>query len=899
MSTAHVLPLADSQATLDRVGGKGASLARLVRAGLPVPDGFHVTTAAYRQFVDENDLQARIAQALERVDVTRPATLEVAFQDIKGHFAQATISPAIADAVVQAYAGLTGQDSVILSVVERPAVAVRSSATVEDLPEASFAGQQETYLNVRGASGVLEAVKKCWASLWTARAIGYRARQGIDQDAVSLAVVVQLLVPAEAAGIMFTANPMNGQRDQIAINASWGLGEAIVGGAVTPDTWIIDKAGQVVERQIADKQTMTVRTPAGTEEQPVPEALRRAPVLSDEQAAELARLGVQIEHDYGMPVDIEWAMTLPSPPGRSLSRVLSERAGGEGSFSILQARPITALPEEALLPEPELEPPTEWARPDPKALCYRASIVELLPDPLTPLFATLGGRAINAGTLQLFTELIGPGVMPDEMFVAINGYAYYQMRMTLKFLWRVLIGIGPILPVFFRGEARWRDEARPRYLAVIERWQSRPLREVAAAELLDGVYQIAAEAVNVYNVFQSGVIGLAMGAEMLFTPFYEKLVRRRDDPPALTLMLGGDSVPILAEKSLYDVAQWCRERPQLVDYVASTPSEQLADHLEGDQPPPDVDAGEWREWRRRFQAHLAQYGHAIYDLDFSNPVPADDPGPLLGTLKLYLNDQIANPVGRQQKQIARREEAAQAITGRLKGLRLKWFQKLLGWAQRYVPMREDTLADIGLGYPLLRRMLRELGGRLVRAGMLEQTDDVYWLVEAAAVEAAAALDRGETLKPMSQTIRQRQAVWRAAKRVTPPVTLPERSGLMGLMERFGPTRMTQEEGDTIKGVGASPGRVTVPACVLHGPEDFEQMQPGAALVAAITTPAWTPLFAMAAAVVTDVGGPLSHGSIVAREYGIPAVLGTGVATKRIQNGKVITVDGNAGTVTLS
>jgi len=394
------------------------------------------------------------------------------------------------------------------------------------------------------------------------------------------------------------------------------------------------------------------------------------------------------------------------------------------------------------------------------------------------------------------------------------------------------------------------------------------------------------------------VVGLAMGAEMLFTPFYEKLIRRGDDPPALTFLLGGNSVPILAEKSLYDVAQWCRNCPGLVEYVTSTPSDQLAAHLQSDQPPPGVEAGDWREWRRRFQTHLGQYGHVIYDLDFAKPVPADDPTPLLETCKVYLNDQGADPYRRQQEQIARRQEAAQAITGRLKGLRLRWFRKLLGWVQTYVPMREDTLADIGLGYPLLRRMLRQLGDRLVRAGMLEQADDLYWLYEAEAMEAAAALERGETWGPMSESIRHRQAAWRAAKRVTPPAGLPERSGMTAWLEKLGPTRSTQEEGKPIKGVGASPGSVTVQACVLHGPEDFDRMRPGAALVAAITTPAWTPLFVMAAAVVTDVGGPLSHGSIVAREYGIPAVLGTGVATKRIRNGQVITVDGDAGTVTL-
>jgi len=192
-----------------------------------------VTTAAYRRFVDENNLQPRILAALETANPAQPETLQAASRTIRALFDQAQIPPDVAGAVAQAYAALPGKT---------PAVAVRSSATAEDLPDLSFAGQQETYLNVRGAEAVLDAVKRCWASLWTARAIGYRLQHGIDQSAVSLAVVVQLLVPAETAGILFTANPVNGRRDQVVISASWGLGEAIVGGLVTPDTIIVDKA---------------------------------------------------------------------------------------------------------------------------------------------------------------------------------------------------------------------------------------------------------------------------------------------------------------------------------------------------------------------------------------------------------------------------------------------------------------------------------------------------------------------------------------------------------------------------------------------------------------------------------------------------------------------------------
>ncbi len=420
MTTRYILPLDDTQATLATVGGKGASLARLVSAGLPVPDGFHVTTEAYQQFVDENDLQPRILAALESADPAQPATLEATSRAIRELFAQAQIPADIAGAVAQAYAGLHGAD---------PHVAVRSSATAEDLPEASFAGQQDTYLNVKGADGVLEAVKRCWASLWTARAIGYRVRQNIDQETVRLAVVVQLLVPAEAAGILFTANPITGARDQAVISAAWGLGEAVVGGLVTPDSLTVSKAtGEVLARETADKQVMTTRVNGGTEEHPAPEELRNAPVLSDEQAAELTRLGVQIEQLYERPMDIEWTLTLPSPP-----TPLPEGEGRKGAFDIVQARPITALPPEGALPAPEAEPPTEWPMPDPKGQYVRASIAELMPEPLTPLFGTLGRAAINAGTQRLMARLGGmEEVGLAEMVVAINDYAYYTTSFTPK-----------------------------------------------------------------------------------------------------------------------------------------------------------------------------------------------------------------------------------------------------------------------------------------------------------------------------------------------------------------------------------------------------------------------------------------------------------------------------------
>ena len=224
--------LDDQRATLDSVGGKGASLARLANAGLPVPGGFHITTAAYRRFVAADNLQPAILEAAAAVSLPEPRALEAGSRTIADLFARAPMPTEIAQAIARAYAALPG---------DAPAVAVHSSSTAEDLPELSSAGQQETYLNVRGTDAVQAAVKRCWASLWTGRAIGYRAQHRIDQASVSLAVVVQLLVPADAAGVLFTANPISGARDQALITATWGLGEALVSSAVTPDTLVVDR----------------------------------------------------------------------------------------------------------------------------------------------------------------------------------------------------------------------------------------------------------------------------------------------------------------------------------------------------------------------------------------------------------------------------------------------------------------------------------------------------------------------------------------------------------------------------------------------------------------------------------------------------------------------------------
>ncbi|HEU4666283.1 MAG TPA: PEP/pyruvate-binding domain-containing protein [Arthrobacter sp.] len=861
-------------------GGKAVGLGGLMQAGLPVPPGFVLTTAAYSEFVTQNNLGAAVQDVAALPPQASLQDYEEASQRIRDLFRSGTMTAGIRAGLGTVYERLGGADT---------AVSVRSSATAEDLESASFAGQQESYLNIRGADALTEAVINCWASLWTARAMAYRAHEGVPPQEVRLAVVIQQMVDAEAAGVMFTANPANGRRDQAVISAAWGLGEAVLSGTVTTDDIVVDAGtGAVVSRQTADKDVMTVTAEAGTREEPVAAARRRAPVLDDQAAAELARYGQRITDHFGAPQDIEWA-----------------RAGGK--FFLLQSRPITALPQ------PAAETPESWPLPYPKGLYFRASIVEQLPDPLSPLFADMIDGSVSRSLRALMAEATGKDVLRegDVRLPTINGYAYYYYRTSG--MWRLTGRLFTALGALARGKghmgiAGWRDYSHPRYERVVKDWSGKPPAELSGEELLAGA-QALLDAGTVYYTAVQSIIPLATMSELSFRAFYGKALRRGGDPPAQTFLLGFDSEPIRAEKSLYDLAGWARSDPALAAALLERPTAELADCQRTGSAPGGVDDVLWQEWRFTFREHLDWFGHAVYNLDFASPVPADDPSAQLETVKFYLRGQGTDPHERQRLLTERREELTQQMAGRLGPRRRAVFHRLLGWAQETAPIREDALADVGLGWPLLRRMLLELGRRLVHSGVIAAPDDVFWLrfqELRSAVEfglAACGARGGVAIAGADRPVRaaaveERRMLWRGQAKAAAPQMLPERGWMDKAFGSMMPAGSQHQPGDVIKGAGASSGRVTAPARMLMGPQDFSLMQPGEVLVARITTPAWTPLFAMASGVVTDVGGPLSHSSIVAREYGIPAVLGTGVATQRLSSGQQITVDGDAGTVTV-
>lgn len=842
-------------------GGKGANLGELTRAGFAVPDGFVVTTAAYDDFVASNSLDDTIAGVV--AGVIGSGSAEPAGTGVAELFASAPVPAAIADSIREAYARLG----------EEVPVAVRSSATAEDLAEASFAGQQDTYLNVVGAEALLAAVRDCWASLWTDRAIWYRASRAVDPQGLSLAVVVQRLVLADAAGVMFTANPANGRTEETVITAAWGLGEAVVSGSVDTDTIVVNTDdATVLSHDVADK---AIRVDAAytfeerTRTSPNPDHLRHAAVLDDAQALRLAGVGSAITAHFRAPQDIEWVLA-------------------DGAFSIVQSRSITALGERIG------NVPEDWPVPVARSLYFRASITEQLPNPLTPLFAGLMETAVPTGLKRMLSEL-SPGTdYGDVGFPTINGYAFY--RYSYRVFGRMMGLTGSVFKILGRSGGGWVEDRWRRRLAEyaeeVRAEEALVEAGVAARSLLEAVGRLV-DAMAYYYTSVQTIIPVAAIAELTWMGVYGKLLRHEGDPAAVVFVLGFDSEPIRAEKSLYDVSRWVLEHPGLATALRDPAQDAL-----GAEALPGVEDGAWAEWLRRLGEHLAEHGHTLYNLDFVNAVPADDPTPVLRALRFDLTDDAPDPYVRQRQASAARENAAAGLLTRLGGWRAERARGLLTWAQHTGPLREDALAAMGLYVPPARRLLGEFGARLVEAGALDEPLDVCWLTLEEARQAAASLDGdGHLPTDLRDRVAGRQEVARGQSLASPPQYLPKTAAMDSMGWMF--PGQDGQSGDVLVGNVGSGGVVTAKARVLHGPEDFAAFQPGEVLVAVITTPAYTPLFAMAAGVVTDIGGVLSHGSIVAREYGIPAVLGTGSATRVIHTGDEITVDGGAGKVHLA
>lgn len=859
-----ILPLTADVAPLSLVGGKARALMQLSRAGLPVPSGFCIATVAYQAVLEDAGLRALLeAHGTEEARATELYTRIV----------EAAVPEPIETAIRSAYAALgSGEHGRGIP------VAVRSSATAEDLPELSFAGQQDSFLNVIGADAVLAAVRRCWASLYAETAIGYRLHMGVA-EIPSMAVVVQRLVDAQTAGVLFTADPTSGDRGKLIVNGSWGLGESVVSGTVAADAWVLDRASRrPVQHVPGTKAERVVPLPGGgTESEPAPESQRQAPCLTDGELVRLAGLGLDAESLLCGPQDVEWALA-------------------DGRFWLLQSRPITGLPP------PPAE--TRWEPPAGVGRLMRRQVVENMPSPLSPLFESLYlTDVLDRGLDELFAEMNLPMRIGDfihtPMFVTVNGYGYnrydlkpgwHWLAMLPKILWFYVTGLPRLVRTI---EERWALVVTE-YAAVIDRWRAVPVATASDGELYRGVRELAVADARYWG-YITMMVGAAKITEMGLAGFLKSRFVRAVEPSAAYLR-GYPSRTRTAQEELEALAREVASDRQLHALVAGSTPETLLTTL--------ARIPEGRRIAERLSAHLVTYGDQVFDLDFVEPTLAERPEIVLAGFAAL----VANPPlpGRREEMAVAREVLVEETAASLGPIRRRLFRMLLRWAQRFAPYREEALFYMGAGWTVLRRLALALGERLVAAGALAAADDLFFLSGQEIEAACAAGAVGDHPVDLSARAAERRALREARKRLHPPARVPEdlrfRIGpfdITRFFETFETQRRNRNDSDTLAGFAVSPGRVTAPASVVKSREDFAAMRPNSVLVCPTTTPAWTPLFAQAVGLVTDIGSVLAHGSIVAREYGIPAVLGTGNATERIRDGAVITVDGDAGEVLLA
>jgi pyruvate,water dikinase len=930
-----IIPFQSETANLTAAGGKGANLGRLARAGFPVPEGFVISTRAYLEFVRAYELEdqiqrllagARIEGAVERMGVAQPTggesdttALETLSEQIRALFSQAEMPAEMWAHIAAAYRELG-----------EPPVAVRSSATAEDLPEMSFAGQQDTFLNVRGETALKQAVMACWSSLWTARAIGYRTRNGVAHTGVghtdvALAVVVQRMVASEASGVLFTANPLSGLRTETVIDATLGLGEALVSGQVEPDHYVVDPAAGVIKMKTLGAKALSIRPEVQGGTQTVPEDARDRQALPDEQIVELARLGARVAELYGTPQDIEWAWA-------------------DGRLHLLQARPI-----------PSLFPVPGGSR-DRLRVYFSFGAVQGMLDPMTPL-----GRDVLKGIFAMGADLFGYRYTPETQPVLKDAgerlWIDITPILTNSFGRQVLpVSTGVIEPTIGQALKQiWEDPqlqpgragvslaARRRlagfflplagnvFLNLLSPDRRRQVilsnGEKVLAEILAGIEatNAAEQQADIWSRlrFRATVLdevaakrlpgtlvlfvsGVASGmASLNLVNQLAKEALKKDGEAELSGWLD----PVLeATRGLpynptteMDLSLWAAARTIQTDppsrevFARSTPDELVRRYRDGELP---------KVAQTALANFLARYGaRGLAEIDAGRERWREDPRHVFEVLNSYL--QIEDPERAPDVVFRRSAERAEAAIADLRAaIRRKpggWFKAhLLGFAARrmraLMGLREAPKFFAIRIMAILRDELLKSGQELAAEGILEQADDLVYLTLSEIEALANARGQGQDWQAQ---IAARRAAYRREllRRQIPRLLLSDgRAFYEGMAAEPGAKKGGIElTGSVLTGSPVSPGSVEGRVRVVLDPRQAGLL-PGEILVCPGTDPSWTPLFLSAAGLVMEVGGMMTHGAVVAREYGIPAIVGVDQATRRLKTGQRIRMDGSSGQI---
>jgi len=882
------LPLSAIDAgLLPLVGGKAANLGELIQGELPVPGGFCITTTAYELASRRAGLEP-ILHELATIMADDTARLEQYAAAARAALLAVTIPITVVEAIREAYH-------------EPLPVAVRSSATAEDLPFASFAGQQETYLNVIGIDALLDAVRRCWASLWTDRAVSYRTNNNIDARTVSLAVVVQQMVNATVAGVLFTANPLTGRRRQTIIDANPGLGEAVVFGAVNPDHFVVNSAsGEIIERRLGEKQLLIRALSSGGIERIESEEQSKISSLTEKQIVALAKLGMQVEAHFGAPQDTEWAID------------------NTGELWLTQARPITTL-----FPLPVGAPSSD----EDLRVYFSFDITQGTTGPLTPMgISTLralgssliavftgtplrdplhGPRSITEAACRIYVDVTPalrnrPGrwflfqaaaqaeprtvvifrqLITDPRLSLLPTPRWRFLRALLRIVIRTRLPLG-LLSALLRPPAEWR---RMRRLSnQVSQLGSLPA-SASASERLAAVERLLLEELP----RMLSIIGPAVPTSLLTFNAAGRVLGKLATTSELQTVLRGVPHNPTTEMNLalWVLAQQVQADLALVRLVRETPAARLAEDYQEVRLPTPL--------QHNLEHFLATYGHrGVDEIDLGLARWWENPTYVLGILASYL--QLRDAAQAPDAQYRRAVQEAEAMVAELvrRAARKNWLRGLLarfflGRARALGALREMGRYIITILLDRVRALLRSLGTALVQDGRLETAEDIFFITLLEAHEALAGTD-------MRSLVRVRRAAYEQelTRRHVPLVLLSDGT------EPSAATSVAEAGQEMLQGTPASPGIVTAPARVILDPHGAH-LEPGEILVAPTTDPGWTPLFLNAGGLVMEMGGAMSHGVIVAREYGIPAVVGVSGAIERISTGQQITVDGSQGIVTFA
>ncbi len=897
MSIPTVLPFsAVSAADLPIVGGKGANLGEMTRAGFPIPPGFCITTAGYQDFLAACPSSNSLYEKLDALDQDHLDDVRQIGREIRDTLLVVPIPDQLQQAILAAWQK-AGPDN---------SYAVRSSATAEDLPDASFAGQQDTFLNVRGADELLDKVRRCWISLFTDRAILYRIRNHFSHREVLLSVVVQQMVKPEVSGILFTADPVSGHRHMASIDASYGLGEALVAGLVNPDLYKVDKrTNQLIEIQIGDKQLAIRPAPdGGTYQETIEGSARHEPVLTHAQAIELAQLGTRIETHYGRPQDIEWALA-------------------DGRFHILQSRPITTLYP---LPQPA---PTDTAF----RIYFSFGHAQVMTDPMPPfsisiwriLFA-IGKKSrpldenehVRFAAGRIYIDMTPPlhahlphRLLPRIMTVAdpLSAQILTDIIQRPEFEKRPppeksssLDPLRWVLPLMRQAMLNlwWRQPE-----GTIERINQYMARITAERRAQMAAAQPGLERLQLARHFTGNALledALPLAPYIMSGMFAQqmllRLAKRHNVAREAEATMRGLSGNVTTEMDLAvgDLADAARQSPQLVNQLQNGDIEAALETAASDPAA--------RLFHQALQQFLGQYGmRGPSEIDIARPRWGDDPGSLLRMVAGNLGHKEAGNHRAHHQKMAREGEAAAdkleaAVRHGLLGrLRARLVRRLVRVGRNHMAAREHPKFLIIQIMGLVRTAVLEAAEMLVEDGRLDAVEDVWYLslpeliglFEKTADAPTVANPRLIDPRPL---IAQRQADYCHYAKLTPPRIITS--------DGETPTAQLKRDGvpeGALVGTPVSPGIVEGIARVVLDPTK-ETVQPGEILVAPFTDPGWTPLFINAAGLVMEVGGLMTHGSVVAREYGIPAVVAVPGATTRIETGQRIRVNGDGGFVEL-